>query len=132
MNKKRLELSDRVGLKSDRALMTEDCWTVFLLLVDGRLVELSTYGDCCANAYIQHVNNPEALFIAEVTGVDDLEQDQAEHECGVIDTWGHRIHTTRGTCVLDCRTEHNGYYGGYLDAFWVNELPTNVRPLEER
>jgi hypothetical protein len=127
-----------VGVRIDRALW--DGESVYLVLLDGRIAKLSPRGECCANAYIQHINNPEALVVAEVMVVEDLEVTDAD-EARVLadegvpdedrDIWGHRIITNRGTCVLDCRTEHNGYYYGWLDLTWVQQPPDNARDLEE-
>lgn len=107
---------------------------------DKKIALLSPEGDCCANVYIETVSNPEALIDAQVFSIDDLEftdemmaQVELENSRGpVIDLWGHRINTTKGTCVLDCRTSHNGYYGGWLELSWVTEMPKNLAILTEK
>lgn len=129
-----------VGLKVDRAAEHEG--SIYLVISDGRVAALVPEGECCAYTYVQHVNNPECLAGSVVVSVEDLvltdEQRAAlavveEHaDKEVVDIWGHRINTTSGTCVLDCRTEHNGYYGGSLDLGWADALPDGAKPLEDR
>ena len=118
---------------------------MYLACASQKVLRLSPEGDCCAYAYVQHVNNPEALFDATVLRVDDLEVTKSMHEAAVeeyraeheydpdvLDIWGHRINTTRGTCVFDCRTSHNGYYSGSFTASLVGVVPVGASLLVER
>lgn len=128
-------------MRVDRA--AEHDGSIYLVLADGRIAVLVPQADCCAATYVQHINNPECLAGSTIVSVEDLtltgEQRKAiaaeeEHaNCAeVVDIWGHRINTTAGTCVLDCRTEHNGYYSGWLELGWATALPEDAKPLEER
>ena len=119
------------GEKVEYALEHED--DVYLVMIDGRIARLRPEGDCCASAYIASVYNPEALTVAEIISVEDLENG-SYHDAGYTftDVWGHRINTSQGACVLDCRTEHNGYYSGWLNLDYVDSVPEGSIPLRER
>ena len=75
-------------------------------------------GDCCACCYVQHVSGADALASgAVVTSTEDLDLPPVpddEVSGTVTDNWGHRITTTKGTCSIEMRVDHNGYYGGSL------------------
>lgn len=133
--KPNIDFRELVGLRIDRALQrnVDGDLHVILVLDDGRILVLEPEGDCCAHAYIQHVNNPECLNGALITAVDELHATLVEEDkFGVVDMWGHRIHTNHGTCVIECRTEHNGYYSGWCNIRWADSIPGDAVPLEER
>jgi hypothetical protein len=90
---------------------------IVLNLRDNTSVILSPYGDCCANCYINHIDNALALFSSTVLKVEDLElTSEGDDDYGnVTESWGHRIITDKGICTIDMRVEHNGYYGGSLE-----------------
>lgn len=89
------------------------------LETDSGSFRLAPYGDCCAHCYIQHVSGADALAPgAVVMGVEDIAGNREEpSEYDVSDTWGHRIATTKGTCSIEMRVDHNGYYGGSLEIY---------------
>jgi hypothetical protein len=95
--------------------------TIHLNLENG-YVSLTPYGDCCANCFIQHVDNADALQDAIVNNVQDLDtellsiDDDFDYEGSCVNSWGHRILTNKGICTIEMRVIHNGYYGGSLDA----------------
>ncbi len=106
-----------LGKKIVRARILEG--EIILDLDGGPCIVLSPYGDCCAHCYIQHVSLSNALVDATVTGVEEImseptDTEKASNTAEVFEGWGHRIHTTRGTCSIEMRVEHNGYYGGEL------------------
>jgi hypothetical protein len=106
--------------------------SVYLTTADGLTIQLEPEGDCCANAFFQHVDCSEALTDAVVSEVQDLEWSSSEDgDSKTVDVWGHRIHTSRGICTFDMRTEHNGYYSGRLEARVVDGLPAHAKPLED-
>lgn len=95
---------------------------------------LAPEGDCCARAYVQGVSIAYALKDAKVTAVEDIETTERPtmgSSDNVVDCWGHRIHTTKGTCTIDCRTVHNGYYSGHMVISQVTEVPKNAKPLDD-
>ena len=81
-------------------------------------LRLTPEGECCANCFIQHISLADALQGAKVTLVEPILEVEKERGDGPGDgyaeQWGHRIHTTKGTCTIEMRVEHNGYYGGML------------------
>ena len=107
---------------------------IYLVFIDGQIARLHPDGDCCSHCYIAGATLTEALTLATVTSIENLvkhevENDQA-HE--VSEVWGHRIHTTRGTCTLEMRLEHNGYYSGRLEfRQGPITIPAGAKPLED-
>lgn len=93
-------------------------------ITDGGTYKAAPDGDCCANCYIQHLAYSEALAPgAVVTAIEDVElppdpESDPDNDY-VIDVWGHRIITTKGTCTIEMRVDHNGFYGGTLEVTQV-------------
>lgn len=77
-------------------------------------------GDCCSNSWIETVETPEHL-LGTVTAVEDVDMPDlgSRDEYDVIAYYGCKIHTEKGSCLLDYRNESNGYYGGSLE--WPSE-----------
>lgn len=74
-------------------------------------------GDCCSHSWIEYVETPENL-LGTVTAVEDVDlgkpdESNEEHEC--LRFYGCKIHTERGSSLLDYRNSSNGYYGGSLE-----------------
>ncbi len=134
-----MRLEDIVGLHVVRAWIAVvdegDEYTspdeILVLETTTGVVHLTPEGDCCARAYLEAVAGAEALTDATITEVEDLECTREERgDSDVLDTWGHRIHTTRGICTLDLRTSHNGWYSGSLSAR-PGALPEDATVLED-
>lgn len=132
MNKKQMKLQDLIGLyiKSAYFCNNRDC--VYLRLSD-KIIELRPEGDCCAQSYIQHVSLSDAFINCTINDIEDLEYQSSteDNHGGCTDVWGHRFHTSKGTCTIDLRTEHNGYYSGMLTAYEVEDIPENSNLLED-
>jgi hypothetical protein len=88
-------------------------------------------GDCCSHCFIQHVSGADALQDATIVSVETLETRSENDPNGdVMDSWGHRLTTDKGTCTIEMRLEHNGYYSGQLVlSTFLNE--TSDAPLLE-
>ena len=77
-------------------------------------------GDCCAHAFVNSYEGINDLFGSEVTkvvvsGVTTVTTDDIG-DYDVVDTEWIRFHNKWGeSLVLELRTEHNGYYGGWLE-----------------
>jgi hypothetical protein len=106
-----MTLDDLVGVQIRRALYDKEN---IYLDTDRGIIVLEPFGSCCAKCFIQHVNLAFAFDQAEVTRVEDLPKHRDDDDHRVIETWGHRIHTTKGTCTIEMRVTHSGYYGGSL------------------
>lgn len=124
-----------VGMVLEKAFKSND--DVYLVCSDQSVVRLRPEGDCCANCFIAGATLTDVLSGATVTAVEDLEEHSEDKGCdSVVDTWAHRIHTSRGTCTLEMRTEHNGYYRGWLNVdteptFAKLVVPLGAKPLED-
>ena len=97
----------------------------------GTIIRLNPEGDCCASAYIQGVSIAYALVDATVTAVGDMDGGSEDRDGGQVDTWGHTITTTKGMCSLDMRTEHNGYYSGWMNVSEEATIPEGAKALED-
>lgn len=75
-----------------------------------------TEGDCCANAYFAGATGADALQGGMV--IDTHVEDVGSKENGdydTTDTCFYTIATLKGRCTLELRTEHNGYYCGWIN-----------------
>lgn len=73
-------------------------------------------GDCCSSSWIEHLEAPNDIAGATITGLTDsgsVEVTHADHEC--LQVYNTAIQTTRGEIVIEYRNSSNGYYGGWID-----------------
>lgn len=127
-----VNLDALVGLTVEAAYRAEE--DIWLVSIDGRTVRLRPHGDCCAYCYVAGATLTDALLVATISSIEDLGVDSVQAEADdygeTVDTFGHRFHTSRGTCTLDMRTEHNGYYSGWLCATLdAGNVPEGAKPL---
>jgi hypothetical protein len=71
--------------------------------------------DCCSETWIENIETPENL-IGTVSAVEDVEMPDLGEQEGhyVMAYYGCKIHTEKGSCLIDYRNDSNGYYGGSL------------------
>lgn len=130
-------MNELVGCKILKAFIDKNRDGTVYLQTEGGPIRLEPEGDCCARAFLNGVTLANALVDAEVTSIENLETTQAGREAedvydhDVVDIWGHRIHTTKGTCTFDMRTHHNGYYSGWLNVNRVQSIPAGLPELED-
>ncbi len=106
-----------LGKTISEVYQTDDQHGLKFILSDGTEVIAKTDADCCSHTWIENVENPEALIGSPVTLVENLNlrPNQQDGEYGdLIQFYGCKINTSKGTCVIDFRNESNGYYGGSL------------------
>src|ERR1700722_16090914 len=99
---------------------------LFLNRADGAgAFQLEPFGSCCAQCFICHIDGSEVLTNAHILEVEDLSLPLADNDVNndytVTEVWGHRIKTDRGICTIEMRVIHNGYYGGSLDVYRLEE-----------
>lgn len=84
-------------------------------MLDGEPIVANAYGDCCSHTWIENVETPENL-LGTVSEVEDLDLHKAdkEEDYNLIQFYGCKISTEKGSSTLDYRNESNGYYGGTL------------------
>lgn len=83
---------------------------------DGDKFYYHCYGDCCANAYVEHISGIDALLGQEVISVDSYDAgSKNDGEFGVSDYTRYTICTAQGSFEIELRVDHNGYYGGYIE-----------------
>ena len=90
--------------------------------------------DCCSYTWIESVDNPEFLIGSPVLEARDLDlltpNDEVDGE--VIQFYGFKLSTIKGSCTIDYRNSSNGYYGGNLvwpqgdDSFYGGVFGGNV------
>jgi hypothetical protein len=108
-----------VGKQVQELLMDEDREHIAFVTDQGRY-DFYCFADCCSESWINHVNFVDALIGGTVQSVDEVdmhsllqvepEATRQEHDQVMF----YRIHTDKGTCVLEFRNSSNGYYGGEL------------------
>lgn len=83
-------------------------------------------GECCAISYIASFSNIQYLLDEIILLVNVKESKSEDVEDGVIDTCFYTILTNKGFIDFDLRTEHNGYYYG-----WVEYVPNLIYDFSE-
>lgn len=92
---------------------------IFLSMSDGTYIRLIAYADCCAQCFFQHVSNASALHGATIRSITDMSFDENmsygdTDDGNCVQVFGHVFETDKGTCQIELRNEHNGYYEGSL------------------
>lgn len=117
MSKRYDELDILIG-KTVTAVRMDDAKTSISFDCDGSVWSWSAEGDCCSSTWIEHIEGVGRLVGGTVRAVEDIdlpEPTPAENEGrDVLQKYGVRIDTDKGTAVIDYRNESNGYYGGSL------------------
>lgn len=72
------------------------------------------YGECCANPYIETLENVKDLIGQEITEVSADSKRLENNDYDVVDATFYTIKSLKGRCFIDFRVSHNGYYGGDL------------------
>ena len=77
-------------------------------------------GDCCSVSWIEEIDLP-SMLIGKVISVEDINMPDLgqPNEYDLIQYYGCKITTDKGSCIIDYRNESNGYYGGNLS--WPND-----------
>ncbi len=75
--------------------------------------------DCCSQAWIEHIENPEVLINEPIIEVicKDYSSVRNDDEYGndYIDSFGYTFKTHKGYCDMEFRNSHNGYYGASIE-----------------
>lgn len=97
-----------------KVFLASDDLAIKLVTDTGEELIIRVGGDCCAQSFFQHVDLPTRLpFVIKSTELYDLGQDNEEYG-DVTDKYGCKIYTSTGVMDIECRTSHNGYYGGNI------------------
>src|SRR5262245_29278082 len=79
-------------------------------------VQISTEGDCCSDAWFNHIAGVEALQGGLVLECDESGWKDADgatrQEADTVDFI--KIRTDKGFCDIEVRQSSNGYYGGWV------------------
>jgi hypothetical protein len=80
--------------------------------------------NCCSQTWVETVETPEHL-LGTVTAVENIDMPDlgSPSDYDVIAYYGCKIHTEKGSCLIDYRNSSNGFYGGLLcwpgESFYV-------------
>lgn len=97
-----------------QVFLASDDLAVKLVTDTGEDLIIRVDGDCCAHSFFQHVELPVKLPFV-IQGVEDYTLESIHAEYGdVTDRYGCKLITSTGIMDMECRTEHNGYYGGNI------------------
>lgn len=95
--------------------------SILIVFADGQRFLLDGIGYCCASCWIEHVDGIDPIG-ATITGVIDNGWSVMEDYTEEVDEKGlYALETDRGVIQIDMRLSHNGYYGGELEAWRVNQ-----------
>lgn len=101
-------------------------WLEFTMK-SGKVIRLTTYGDCCSQTWIEGIDLPAMLY-GKIMAVEDIDMPDlgtvqtplcSYPEC--VQYYGLKITTTKGSCVIDYRNNSNGYYGGDIHVHVLKE-----------
>lgn len=115
-----MELEELVGHKIEKISFDE---LVITLVTDKGKYEIYPEGECCAHAYIYSFDEESARiiegriihqFCTYGFHSDDGTSIEEDIYDRVVDIEFYSIQTHGGDLDIELRTEHNGYYGGYL------------------
>lgn len=110
-----------VGKKVLAVYLAEDKQAMKFEVEGAAPIVVRVDADCCSTTWIEYIETPENL-IGTVSAVEDLDMPQQEYDREKFDCvsfYGCKIHTEKGSTLLDYRNESNGYYGGSLS--WPSE-----------
>lgn len=104
-----------VGKNVMAVSLAEDGGAIKFEIEDGQSLVVKVDGDCCSHSWIEHVEAPENM-LGTVTAVEDVDMpdlgNQPDHDS--MKYYGCKIHTDKGSSLIDYRNDSNGYYGGML------------------
>jgi len=82
------------------------------------------YGDCCAHAYVESINE-SAVLPAKILGWEHKSHRSENDKYGEsLDYDFYTMKTESGYIDVELRTSHNGYYSGALE--WAGFVPAPV------
>lgn len=116
----KLELADLVGKHITKVQMNAGKDDVRFITTTGNL-DYYCYGDCCSESWVNHVNDIDNLMDATVTQVEEfdfhtllgVEPEPTRQDSDEV--LFHKVHTNKGTCLIEFRNSSNGYYGGSFE-----------------
>ena len=99
-----------------RDIQLEDNGERLVISTDEYKFHYLTEGDCCAHAYLLDLDKKdvESILNREVVGTSTESVSTETIDWGQVDTDFYTIKTHGGDLNLELRTEHNGYYCGWL------------------
>lgn len=101
------------------------------LITPTEQVSLEIIGDCCSSSWLEHVDGIEFLIGGTIQRVEEIASAVITNDAdGKTDSYGLKLETNKGVCVLECRNESNGYYSGYFNVTERSSLG-NYKPLTE-
>ncbi len=99
-----------------RDLSLKDDGTTLIIKTDKYKYTFVAEGDCCAVAYVLPVEEDDlkAFLGNKVVQANVGEYKSEVLDYGQTDTEFYHLRTHGGDITLELRTEHNGYYSGWL------------------
>lgn len=110
-----------IGRKVTAVYLAKDKEAIRFDIEGGEPIIARVDADCCSHTWIEMVETPENA-LGTVTKVEDVDmpgEDGEDSDGDYIRYYGCKIHTEKGSMLLDYRNSSNGYYGGNL--VWPGE-----------
>ena len=102
-------------------VLSEDRETITFQFAAGDAITLETEGGCCSYTWIESIDLPDNL-LGIVRAVEDIAMPdlggmptETVPSPDVVQYYGLKITTDKGSAVIDYRNNSNGYYGGSLE-----------------
>lgn len=131
-----LELADLVGKHVLGVQMNEGKEVMRFITTTG-VLDYYCYGDCCSESWVNHVNDIDNLIDATVTQVEEIDfhsllgiepEPTRQQDDKVL---FHKVHTNKGTCLIEFRNSSNGYYGGSFELNKEERKPEGLVDITE-
>jgi hypothetical protein len=111
------QIQDMVGMWIHGVVVDMEKEHLIFDLIGDHKADLTAYGDCCSESWIEHITIPPGiedgvviLGVLESDGVVDPLAD-GEH----VQVYQTSFTTEKGEIIVEYRNSSNGYYGGSLD-----------------
>lgn len=115
---------DHVGRVVESVWLRNDRRAMAFVFADGESIGWEAEGYCCADAWIEAIDDLGFKGPLLEFGHDPDKQDSSTENADfdVLDINFYCAKTERGRLLIELRTSHNGYYGGYLTPREVMEI----------
>lgn len=107
-----------VGKTIEKIYIGNGDWSLRFITNNG-VVEWDTEGGCSNSVWFEHIDDLEVLIGGVVTEIEgdrwgewtDITTEESEE---ILEQSFWKIKTNKGTCTIEVRNAHNGFYGGRI------------------
>lgn len=89
--------------------------SITFITSENQKLVFDAYAMCCSESWIESVEGAENLIGQEVLSINEKEDEEKKGHMDYVQLLNIDINTCKGTCTIEFRNNHNGYYGGSLN-----------------